>query len=150
MNIRVATPADAEAITAIYAPVVENTSISFELSPPGIDEMRNVGRMPVDEGARHGLRCQLDVTPEGHGHQRLRATDVAVVAVEVFVGKRRLLVRRGVAGALHRLALVFVRVMPEVAHARNLFMLAIARGCAPGELELQPQQQHDDEEARHR
>jgi phosphinothricin acetyltransferase len=41
MNIRVATPADAEAITAIYAPVVENTSISFELSPPGVDEMRN-------------------------------------------------------------------------------------------------------------
>lgn len=41
MNIRVATPADAEAITAIYAPVVENTSISFELSPPGVDEMRS-------------------------------------------------------------------------------------------------------------
>jgi phosphinothricin acetyltransferase len=41
MNIRVATPADAEAITAIYGPVVENTSISFELSPPGVDEMRS-------------------------------------------------------------------------------------------------------------
>ena len=40
MNIRVATPADAEAITAIYAPVVENTSISFELSTPSVDEMR--------------------------------------------------------------------------------------------------------------
>ena len=41
MNIRVATPADAEAVTAIYAPVVENTSISFELSPPSVDEMRS-------------------------------------------------------------------------------------------------------------
>ena len=41
MNIRVATPADAEAITAIYAPVVENTSISFELTSPTVDEMRS-------------------------------------------------------------------------------------------------------------
>ena len=41
MNIRVATPADAEAITTIYAPVVENTSISFELSAPGVDDMRD-------------------------------------------------------------------------------------------------------------
>jgi phosphinothricin acetyltransferase len=41
MKIRVATPADAEAITAIYAPVVENTSISFELAPPAVDEMRS-------------------------------------------------------------------------------------------------------------
>ena len=40
MNIRVATPADADAITAIYAPVVANTSISFELTPPTVDEMR--------------------------------------------------------------------------------------------------------------
>ena len=41
MTIRVATPADAEAITAIYARVVENTSISFELSPPSVEEMRS-------------------------------------------------------------------------------------------------------------
>ena len=41
MNIRVVTPSDAEATTAIYAPVVENTSISFELSPPSVDEMRS-------------------------------------------------------------------------------------------------------------
>ncbi len=40
MTIRIATPADAEAITAIYAPIVANTSISFELTPPSVDEMR--------------------------------------------------------------------------------------------------------------
>lgn len=39
MPIRVATTADAEAITAIYAPVVANTAISFELTPPTVDEM---------------------------------------------------------------------------------------------------------------
>lgn len=40
MNIRTATPADAEAITAIYAPIVRDTVISFELEVPGVDEMR--------------------------------------------------------------------------------------------------------------
>ena len=39
MNIRVDTLADADAIAAIYAPVVANTSISFELIPPSVDEM---------------------------------------------------------------------------------------------------------------
>lgn len=40
MNIRVATPSDAEAITVIYSPIVANTSISFELTPPTVEEMR--------------------------------------------------------------------------------------------------------------
>jgi L-amino acid N-acyltransferase YncA len=38
--IRVATPDDAAAIAAIYAPIVCDTTISFELQPPGADEMR--------------------------------------------------------------------------------------------------------------
>jgi phosphinothricin acetyltransferase len=38
--IRAATPDDAAAITAIYAPIVRDTTISFELVPPGVDEMR--------------------------------------------------------------------------------------------------------------
>jgi phosphinothricin acetyltransferase len=37
--VRAATPADAEAITAIYAPVVDATAISFEESPPGPAEI---------------------------------------------------------------------------------------------------------------
>lgn len=40
MNIRMATPADAEDIQAIYAPIVQNTTISFELEPPTVEEMR--------------------------------------------------------------------------------------------------------------
>lgn len=39
MTIRSASAADAEAITAIYAPIVAMTSISFELAPPSVDEM---------------------------------------------------------------------------------------------------------------
>ncbi len=41
MNIRVATLTDAEAIAAIYAPVVANTFISFELTAPTVNEMRD-------------------------------------------------------------------------------------------------------------
>ena len=41
MTIRTATPQDAEAIAAIYAPIVAHTAISFELEPPSVDEMRS-------------------------------------------------------------------------------------------------------------
>ncbi len=40
MRIRITTPADAEAIAAIYAPVVRDTAISFEHEPPSADDMR--------------------------------------------------------------------------------------------------------------
>ena len=39
--IRAATPDDAAAIAAIYAPIVRDTTISFELQPPSVDEMRS-------------------------------------------------------------------------------------------------------------
>ena len=40
MTIRTAIPDDAEAIHAIYAPIVRATVISFELEPPTVDDMR--------------------------------------------------------------------------------------------------------------
>lgn len=41
MEIRTATPDDAGAIQAIYAPIVRETHISFELEPPTVEEMRS-------------------------------------------------------------------------------------------------------------
>jgi L-amino acid N-acyltransferase YncA len=38
--IRPATPDDARAVQAIYAPIVRDTTISFELEPPTVDEIR--------------------------------------------------------------------------------------------------------------
>lgn len=38
-HLRLATPADAEAMLAIYAPLVAQTAISFELVPPSAGEM---------------------------------------------------------------------------------------------------------------
>jgi phosphinothricin acetyltransferase len=40
MSIRIAELTDAEAVTAIYGPVVRDTAISFELEPPSIEDMR--------------------------------------------------------------------------------------------------------------
>ena len=39
-KIRLATLNDAQAIQAIYAPIVQNTVISFETDVPGVEEMR--------------------------------------------------------------------------------------------------------------
>jgi phosphinothricin acetyltransferase len=51
MRLRIATPDDAAAIATIYAPVVTDTAIAFELEPPTADEMRRrligtLGRFP--------------------------------------------------------------------------------------------------------
>jgi len=40
MQIRAALPDDAEQIASIYAPIVRDTAISFELVPPSAEEMR--------------------------------------------------------------------------------------------------------------
>lgn len=40
MRIRAATPDDAAAIATLYAPFVEGSPVSFEVSAPGADEMR--------------------------------------------------------------------------------------------------------------
>lgn len=37
--VRIAQVSDAQAIQAIYAPMVESTTISFELEPPSVEEM---------------------------------------------------------------------------------------------------------------
>ena len=39
MHIRLATPADAEAVRAVYVPYVEATAVSFEVTPPSVEEM---------------------------------------------------------------------------------------------------------------
>lgn len=39
--LRLATETDADAVLAIYAPIVRETVISFELEPPTLEEMRS-------------------------------------------------------------------------------------------------------------
>ena len=40
IQICVASPQDAQAMLAIYAPYVERTAVSFELTPPSLEEFR--------------------------------------------------------------------------------------------------------------
>ncbi len=68
MRIRTATPADAEAIAAIYAPIVTDTAISFELEAPSVAEMRRriaatLPQLPwlvgVDEGGESEQHARI-------------------------------------------------------------------------------------------
>ena len=67
MIIRAATPADLDAITAIYAQAVREGTASFELVPPGRDEMAR--RMAVIEA--HGgpyLAAEIDGALAGYAY----------------------------------------------------------------------------------
>ena len=57
--IRLATSDDASGVQAIYAPVVRETAISFELEPPTVEEMeqrimKTLEQMPWLVCERHG------------------------------------------------------------------------------------------------
>ena len=60
IKIRTATPEDAEALAAIYAPYVENTSITFEYVVPTIEEFaerirRTLTRYPYLVAEKNGI-----------------------------------------------------------------------------------------------
>lgn len=67
MQIRVASPGDADAIAAIYAPIVLNTAISFELEPPTAAEMRE-RIVSVLSTARLPWLVSLDAKAEVNGY----------------------------------------------------------------------------------
>lgn len=72
MRIRAATADDAEAVAAIYAPIVRDTTISFEWVAPAVDEMR--------------LRIEKTIST----HPWLVAVDEAdTVAGYVYAGRHR-------------------------------------------------------------
>ena len=60
LRIRLATEDDAEGMLAIYAPVVRETAISFELEPPSVEEFR--GRIRATLAGHPWLVCEI----EGH------------------------------------------------------------------------------------
>ena len=58
MEIRLAEPADAAGLLAIYAPIVRETATSFELEPPSEEEMRR--RIAGTLERRPWLVCAAD------------------------------------------------------------------------------------------
>lgn len=103
MSIRVATPDDAAAVQAIYAPVVRDTVISFELEPPSVDEMR--GRI---ERTLESLPWLVSVDGQGQvngfvyaGRHKERAAYQWSVDVTAYV--RADVRRQGVGKALYQM-----------------------------------------------
>ena len=101
--IRLADAGDVEAMLAIYAPVVENTAISFELVPPSADEF---GARLANALARYPwLVCEIGGEVAGYayaGEFKTRAAYQWSVETTVYVraDRRRLGVGRAVYASL--------------------------------------------------
>lgn len=65
-TIRLALETDAERVSAIYAPFVAGTAISFELDPPDEREMRRRVRATLDRWP--WLVCERDGTVQGYAY----------------------------------------------------------------------------------
>src|SRR5688572_10439045 len=105
-TIRLAGPADAGQIQAIYAPIVERTVISFESEPPDADEMRR--RIASYGSYAPWLVCEAGGEILGYayaGKHQERAAYRWAVNVSVYVGgsARRLGVGRALYAALFEL-----------------------------------------------
>jgi L-amino acid N-acyltransferase YncA len=89
-RIRLAEIADAPAIQAIYAPIVENTFISFELNPPTVTEME--ARITKTLKQWPWLVCLHDDTLVGYAYasqHRERAAYQWAADVSVYVEEAR-------------------------------------------------------------
>jgi L-amino acid N-acyltransferase YncA len=99
--IRLATPEDAPGVQAIYAPVVRETVISFELEPPTVEEIRQ--RIVKTLGQWPWLVCEREGGILGYVYASQHRTRPAYqwsvdVSVYVHANTRRL----GVGRALYR------------------------------------------------
>jgi L-amino acid N-acyltransferase YncA len=101
LTIRTASADDSPAIRAIYAPIVENTPISFETVAPSVDEME--GRISTTLAAGH---CYLIATGQDQvlgyaysGPHRTRAAYHPSIDVSVYVATKAQ--RQGVGKTLY-------------------------------------------------
>lgn len=99
-KIRIASPTDAAAIQSIYAPMVDRTSISFELVPPTIEEM--AGRIEATLPAYPYLVAERDGKVVGYAYaSQHRAREAYRWSVDVTVYIAPLMHRQGVGRALY-------------------------------------------------
>ena len=85
-DIRLAAEADTEAMLAIYAPVVRETAISFELEPPSVEEFQSRIRSTLTRAP--WLVCEIDSHVAGYayaGPLRMREAYQWSVEVTVYV-----------------------------------------------------------------
>lgn len=100
-KVRVATPADASAIQAIYAPMVLETVISFELTPPTVDEMAE--RIATTLPMYPYLVAELEGIVVGYAYaSQHRAREAYRWSVDVTVYVDPSVHRKGVGRALYQ------------------------------------------------
>jgi len=89
LAIRQALISDAEAIQAIYAPIVENTPISFEEMPPSADEMASRITATIEHGYPYLVADQDgDAVAYAYaGQHRARAAYRWSVDVTIYVAE---------------------------------------------------------------
>jgi phosphinothricin acetyltransferase len=100
-KVRVATPADASAIQAIYAPMVLDTVISFELTPPTVDE--TAARIATTLPVYPYLAAELDGSVVGYAYaSQHRAREAYRWSVDVTVYVNPAAHRKGIGRALYQ------------------------------------------------
>ena len=107
-TIRVATISDADALAAIYAPIVRDTTISFETEPPSADEMAR--RVAVTLPTHPWLVAEQQGEVVGYayaGRHRDRAAYRWSVDVSAYVDANAR--RSGVGRALYQRLFVLLR-----------------------------------------
>jgi L-amino acid N-acyltransferase YncA len=108
VTLRLAEPADAAGILAIYAPIVQETAISFELEPPSEGEMQH--RIETALEKRPWLVCAAGGSIAGYAYAsawRERAAYQWTVETTVYVHPDHQ--RRGVAHGLYTALLAALR-----------------------------------------
>lgn len=100
-KVRVATPADASAIQAIYAPMVLETVISFELTPPTVEEM--AARISATLPTYPYLVAEVEGNVVGYAYaSQHRAREAYRWSVDVTVYGNPAVHRKGVGRALYQ------------------------------------------------
>ena len=100
-KVRVATPADASAIQAIYAPMVLDTVISFELTPPTVGEM--AARIAATLPTYPYLVAEVEGNVVGYAYaSEHRAREAYRWSVDVTVYVDPTVHRKGVGRALYQ------------------------------------------------
>jgi phosphinothricin acetyltransferase len=107
--IRLATPDDAAAVAAIYAPFVLHTAVSFETEPPSTEEMRS--RIEKTMTAHPWLIYQVGDEVAGYAHagtHKMRSAYRWSADVSVYLGPRWR--RQGIGSSLYNRLLPCLRL----------------------------------------
>jgi phosphinothricin acetyltransferase len=108
--IRLAEESDAEGVRSIYAPVVRDTAISFELEPPSLEEMRQRIRSLRDR--LPWIVCAEGPEIRGYAYaDRFRTRAAYQWSAEVTVYVSATWRRRGVGQALYTSLLEGLRIL---------------------------------------